>query len=193
MRITVIVCVVLCLCFVAGAVPAGAQPGGGGVILLVSDAATLDCDFTETVGTLNSIYVVHAYAVDAKGSQFKVDDQWTPYGTAIQLGVTFTDGDINVGNIYYGIGVTYNGGCTALPHTIARLDFFVSSATPPCTRTLSVLADPNTVYTGPVAIDCADQVRIAGGGWIYINGHYDCPCLVGTEPATWSRVKALYQ
>jgi hypothetical protein len=188
MKMTAIVCAVVAFCLAATAGPARAQ---GGAILLTSDDVSFDCDFTETVSAVNSIWVIHTLKSTAYGAQFKVDEQWTPLGTAIRLGVYYGD-FLYLGDIYQGIAISYEA-CKALPRTLARLDFFVFSPTPTCTPGLSVVADPLSSYGTAVTLDCSLEVLPAIGGSIWVNVLPECSCVVGTEETTWSRLKALYR
>lgn len=178
---------ILALAIVMSASLAFAQ---GGHIGLYSDSPGYsDCNLNEALFVSNTVYVVHTLAASGNTAQFKVVNNWPgPIAGAISWGTNLTLGDV-----YTGITVTYVG-CKALPYLLGTMGFIPVAATPPCTATLEVVADPAVASGSVEVVDCNNNVLLATGGLLTINGNQnDCPCIIGTEQSNWSKIKNLYK
>jgi len=180
---------ILALAIVMSASLAFAQYGGQ--VSLYSDQAYSNCNLTEALFVSNTVYVVHDMAASGNTAQFKVVNNWPgPIAGAISWGTNLTLGDV-----YTGITVTYVG-CKALPYLLGTMGFIPIAATPPCTATLQVVADPAVASGSVEVVDCSSNVLLATGGLLTINGNpTDCPCVqeIATEQSNWSRIKNLYR
>jgi hypothetical protein len=184
------------------AAPASGQYGG--LIGLYSDVGYSDCNLTEQVSALNTVYVVHTFVVEAAAAQFRVDNHWT----ALFVGVEYHS-NLKIGDIFTGVAVSYEG-CRALPYLVASLNFIAVSPTPPC-MAMAVVPDPNaTAFGGTeiVAVDCASNALIGDGGILCVNIPTCCIVSSGSsgqsgaqqwcdtvpvEETTWGEIKALYR
>jgi hypothetical protein len=166
----------------------------GGLIAIYSDNPGFsDCNLVETQGVPNNVYVVHSNRPTANTAQFKVENNWGAFPGAVSFGSNLWINSTPGNSIYEGGTITY-GGCKNLPHLLATLQFFLAGETPACTATLTVVPDP-TLASGEIETVLCDETTIlyCAGGFLTINGDpIDCPCGVGTEETSWSRVKALY-
>jgi hypothetical protein len=170
---------------------------GGHIGIFSDNPGFSDCGLVETLGVLNSVYVVHQMRTDAGTSQFKVDNNWP---TAVPGGELY-GGNLFIGStpgnsIYEGGSITY-GGCKPLPRLLVTLQFFLTQPSPICTYTLWVVPDP-TLASGQIeVVDCVGSVLFASAFGLTINTHPSiCPvvmCFDAVEETSWSRVKALYQ
>lgn len=187
MRFSAIFCSVILLI----AVSATAQPGG--VVGIFTDATGAgNCSLVETVGSINSVWVVHTSGPDAQGAQFKVTTNWTAtYIGAFYPILYLVEPDV-FGGDYFGFG-----GCQSAPAYLVRLDYLPMVPTPPCTAEFHVVPDP-VVVSGKIEVtDCDGNVLEAspGNSWVTVNADDTCPCTgpLSDQQATWSRIKALYQ
>jgi hypothetical protein len=180
---TAIVCALLLGLFAA---PALAQTGGS--IGLYSDSPGYsDCNLVEALYVTNSIWVVHVLLPEANTSQFMVTHNWTAI-----LGSVFYHGNLNLGDPYTGVTITYVG-CKPLPHLLCELQFIPIAATPPCTVYFNVVPDPALPSGQIEVVDCSSNVRYATGGELVVNANENCPCFDKTEETTWSKLKGLYR
>jgi hypothetical protein len=171
----------------------------GGVLASYGDPSFLDCNLVETVGSVNTVYIVHCCRAEAAGCRFRVVHNWH------QATVLATDYHSNsaTGDVYTGVTVDYPG-CQPLPHLVATLRFMTTSPTPECEVLLFVIPDPSAESGEIEATDCSGTTLIQAGGGTTVNGHpANCPCMwldefpypdwVGAEQTTWGRVKSLYR
>lgn len=193
MKTSVIICAVLLL---AG----GALAQSGGSIGLYSDNPGFsDCNLVETVGVVNSIYVVHVLMPEATSCRFRVVHNWH------QATVLSTDYHTNLtsGNIYTGTTITYPG-CEPLPYLVATLQLLPTAPAPPCQVYLYAVPDPAAASGQIEVVDCGGTTWFATVGGLTVNGNeVDCPCFligeyplpdwVATEATTWGAVKSLYR
>jgi hypothetical protein len=183
---------ILSLALLVSASMAFAQSGGH--VGLYSDSPTYaDCHIVEGATTPMNVYLVHSLRLDANTAQLKVQNNWSSFPGAVNFGTNLWINSTPGNSIYEGGTITY-GGCKNLPHLLATLQFFLAGETPACTATLTVVPDP-TLASGEIETVLCDETTIlyCAGGFLTINGDpIDCPCGVGTEETSWSRVKALY-
>lgn len=178
---------ILAVAIVMCASLASAQSGGH-IGLYSDNPGFSDCFLQEALFVNNYIYAVHTLLPEANTSQFMVTHNWT----AIAGAVTYFS-NLNLGDIYTGVTITYVG-CKPLPHALATMAWIPIAATPPCTVLFEVVPDPALASGQIEAVDCSANVLFATGGKLYVNGNdVDCPCEVGTEESSWSKIKALYQ
>jgi hypothetical protein len=178
---------ILAVAIVMCASIASAQSGGN-IGLYSDDPGWSDCFLQEALYVNNYIYVVHNLLPEANTSQFMVEHNWTAI-----LGATDYVGNLNLGDPYTGVTITYVG-CKPLPYLLCKLAFIPVAPTPPCTVQFDVVADPALASGQIEVVDCASAVLFATGGSLIVNGNInDCPCEVATEETNWSKIKALYQ
>lgn len=169
------------------------QAQSGGVVGIYPDANGVgDCNLVESVGTINSVWVVHTAGPDVEYARFRVTHNWGATFVGAQYPVIYlVDPDPFAGDRF---GLP---GCSSPPSLFARLDFLVLTPTPPCTVTFSIGRDPAAASGQIEVTDCdGDVLSAVAGPDVIVNGDGTCPCEeppVGTEESTWSRVKALYR
>lgn len=177
---------IVVLAVLAAAGPALAQSGGR-IAIYSDELGFSDCNLVETVGAVNSVYVVHELATEANTVQFSIQVEWAG---AILAGEDYGT-NLHLGNPTNGVTVTYVG-CESLPHLVARFDFVPVVATPACGGRLTVAPDP-TIASGEIeVVDCSSDVSTALGGALTINGGDGCPCRPEITEASWGRMKSLY-
>jgi hypothetical protein len=178
---------ILALAIVMSASLAFAQNGGH--IGLYSDAPGYsDCNLVPIIG-INNVYVVHTTSVTSTSAQFKVENNWL---AALAFPPNWGT-NLAIGDPYVGVAITY-AGCKPMPYLLGTLQFFNQGVVGPCGASLQVVADPVHPSGSVVTVDCDFVLQLATGGLLTVNGNaIDCPCIIGTEESSWSKVKALYQ
>jgi len=176
---------VLGLCLIASS--AFAQPGA---VMLFSDNVTFaNCDLTDNVAGLVSVFAVHSFTAGATAAQFAIQSNHTmsylAYASAHQVNV---GNDPNVG-----VAVTYDAGCSAGPILLGTISYFASGTSPPCSGIL-VIADASAASGQIEGVDCLFLSTFPDASNLTVNTDGTCPCgrIVPVEETNWGRVKALY-
>jgi hypothetical protein len=185
---------ILAVALVMSASLAAAQSGGH-IGLFSDNPGFSDCSIAEAFGPPMQVFCVHTTATQANTSQFKILNTWTSFPGAHLYGGNLFIGSTLANTIFDGGTVTYVG-CKPLPHLLLTLEFFFGGVfSNPCTVGLQVVPDPILPSGQIEVVDCdGSTIHFATGGTLFINGNpIDCPCVVGTEETSWSRIKAMYQ
>lgn len=183
-RLILLPCVLL-LC--AG--PALAQQG---TIGLYQDTGGSFCELNAVPGTTLNVFVVHIATVGAKAVQFKVIQE---AGASLLWLADAPLVGIIIGDTQTGAAVAF-GSCRVGPNAFLRIDYFVGSPQPSCSR-LRVVPDPLACTPGLLAVDCAPipltAAQPVNGGTLVINPDASCPCnVVPTEESSWGQIKSLF-
>jgi hypothetical protein len=172
------------------AVPALGQPAVG---VYTNAAGSGDCNLTEALFTVQSVWVVHQGGANAKAWRLRVSQNWSnaTYIAPVYPILYINPPDVFGGDTFFGTG------CVSAPYPFIQLQFMPMSAAPPCTVELRVLPDPGTASGQVEVIDCGDNTLYARSPapYVSVNGGAACPCLgpVATDPSTWSKVKSQYR
>lgn len=195
------------------AVPTVAMAQYGGTLWISEEPNFLDCNYTEIVGTVDQLWVLHDNFQAASIVRFAM--QTGPGFTGI-----FLAGDTGIypaiGIVDQGIIVCYNA-CLPPPVTVMSLTFFFPGGSSTCS-TIDIIPDPNTSSGRVEVVDCQQNILLGNGASIFINDNgFTCPCFVASEtppasepiqsdtgslaacltiptvPTTWGSIKALYR
>ena len=190
MRLRVIVTLAMALTLAVGS--ASAQNGSIGVFL---DPAGASCSATQIPFNPGTMYVLALLGGESAGgitgAEFRLDGvpaAWFPSANA-RAGATTVLSPLTGGcNIAF-VCDTGTGGLVLL-YTV---NYFVTSLINNVVITANqhtTPSNPNFICSLVTLCDApAFSARCSRHGEAHING---TPCTVGTEPATWSKVKSLY-
>jgi len=169
--------------------------GSAGTLGCFADQAGSGCNITDVQYANFDVYVLHYNAVSANSSQFRIemDPTLTVGGTPAW---TKNPNLISLGDIFTGITITYVGCKTTFPLLLGTLSMFGLGASTSC-HWVRPAPDPGAESGKVEIVDCVlvkhpvDYVLTA---WIANAGvESGCPCSVGTEPTSWSKIKSLYR
>lgn len=178
---------ILALAVVLSASAAFAAPGGR--IGLYSDLGYSDCNLVQALYVTQNVYIVHTLAASGNSAQFKLVHNYT---TGVIAGAIDFHGNLTLGSLATGIAITY-GGCKALPYKLCTMPFTPIAIGGACLATFEIVPDPAVVAGVVQVVDCSAVKQVADGGKLTVNGNQTCPCIIATEPTSWSRIKSLYQ
>jgi hypothetical protein len=138
---------------------------------------------------LCTYFIVHVWTPGATASQFSAP--MPPCMGAIWLSDTAVY-PVTIGNSQTGVAIGY-GACIPGPNHILSINYFCQGLAGPCCY-YYVQEDPN-VPSGEIEIvDCTSALWLqTARDCGIINAGPLCNCNIATDPATWGKVKALYE
>jgi hypothetical protein len=154
-------------------------------IMVFSDAAGTNCNFTDAAGGFALVYMYHMFSPGATASEFMLvrPAGWTLLGGIPEYTLT-------IGTPEAGCAISYEA-CKTGNFWIYQNNYLGDGSSPTCSNTLYITAAPDK--PGVQVINCAEGREYSNGGAGVVNGDGTCDCNVPVEETTWGKVKSLYQ